>query len=182
MSLRSGTNYRSPRDILALLNPLLPVPVTAGSPLAGSQVEILTYAAPDELAPKTAQAITRAIGLGFKRSRIAVITYRGREHSALTSLTRLGPHTLRAPTGRYDLLGNPVLSDGDVLIDSVLRFKGRAAPCVILTEVDFEQLDERAIRRLFVGATRATLKLLLVASARSAGVLQSRMDLFSQSS
>ena len=81
------------------------------------------------------------------------------------------PHTLRAPTGRYDLLGNPVLSEGDVLIDSVLRFKGRAAPCVILTEVDFEQLDERAMRRLFVGATRATLKLLLVVSARSAGVL-----------
>lgn len=182
VSLRSGTNYRSPRDILALLNPLLPVPVTAGSPLAGSRVEILTYSTPDELAPRTAQAITRAIGLGFKRSRIAVITYRGREHSALTPLTRLGPHSLRAPTGRYDLLGNPVLSDGDVLIDSVLRFKGRAAPCVILTEVDFEQLDERAMRRLFVGATRATLKLLLVVSARSAGVLPTGLNLFSQSS
>lgn len=173
--LRSGTNYRSPQDILALLNPLLPVPVVAGSPLAGPGVEILTYTGPDELAPITAHAVTRAVGLGFKRSQIAVITYRGREHSVLTPLTRLGPHALRAPTGRYDLLGNPVLSAGDVLIDSVLRFKGRAAPCVIFTEIDFEQLDERAVRRIFVGATRATLKLVLVVSARSASALQSRL-------
>lgn len=180
--LRSGTNYRSPRDILALLNPLLPAPIVAGSPLAGADVEILTYAGPDELVLHTAHAITRAVSLGFKRSQIAVITYRGREHSALTPLTRLGPHSLRAPTGRYDLLGNPMLSEGDVLIDSVLRFKGRAAPCVILTEIDFDQLEERAVRRLFVGATRATLKLLLVVSMRSAPVLQACLNLFSQSS
>lgn len=173
--LRSETNYRSPRDILALLNPLLPAPVVAGSPLAGPEVDILTYAGLDELVLITAHAVTRAVGLGFKRSKIAVITYRGREHSVLTPLTRLGPHALRAPTGRYDLLGNPVLSAGDVLIDSVLRFKGRAAPCVIFTEIDFEQLDERAVRRLFVGATRATLKLVLVVSARSAPALQLRL-------
>jgi hypothetical protein len=44
----------------------------------------------------------------------------------------------------------------------VLRFKGRAAPCVILTEIDFDSLDDKAMRRLFVGATRATMKLTLV--------------------
>jgi hypothetical protein len=46
---------------------------------------------------------------------------------------------------------------------------------VILTEIDFEQLDDKAVRRLFVGATRATLKLILVASARSAAVLRARL-------
>jgi len=82
---------------------------------------------------------------------------------------------LRAPTGRYDLLGNPILTDGDILIDSVHRFKGRAAPCVILTEIDFEQLDDKAVRRLFVGATRATMKLILVVAERSAAVLRERL-------
>jgi superfamily I DNA/RNA helicase len=62
-----------------------------------------------------------------------------------------------------------------VLIDSVHRFKGRAAPCVILTEIDFETLDDKAIRRLFVGATRATMKLMLVVSEEAAGVLRERL-------
>ena len=68
-----------------------------------------------------------------------------------------------------------MLTDGDVLIDSVLRFKGRASPCVILTEIDFDTLDDNAIRRLFVGATRATMKLFLVMSEASAKILLERL-------
>lgn len=177
VSLRSDINYRSPKDILDTLNLLLPLahPVEAGSPLSGSEVDILSYANPEELVARSVSAITKAIGLGFKRSHIALITYRGREHSVLTPFTKLGPYSLRAPTGRYDLLGNPVLTEGDVLVDSVHRFKGRAAPCVILTEIDFEKLDDKAIRRLFVGATRATMKLMLVVSEEAAGVLRERL-------
>ena len=175
VGLRADTNYRSPKDILATLNRLLDQPVAAGSPLTGGAVERFPYADVDELPHATIKAITRAIGLGFRRSHIAVISYRGREHSALAPFTRLGPYALRAPTGRYDLLGNPVLTDGDILIDSVHRFKGRAAPCVILTEIDFDTLDDRAVRRLFVGATRATLKLMLVLSARAEATLRQRL-------
>jgi len=177
VSLRSDTNYRSPRDILATLRQLLPVvaQVEAGSPVKGAEVDILTYADPAGLQSRSVHALTRAIGLGFKREHIALITYRGREHSAFSPLSRLGPYSLKAPTGQYDLLGNPVLTDGDILIDSVLRFKGRAAPCVILTEIDFAELDDKAMRRLFVGATRATMKLTLVASEASARVLQARL-------
>jgi hypothetical protein len=42
---------------------------------------------------------------------------------------------------------------------------------VILTEIDFDTLDARAARKLFVGATRATMKLLLVASPHAAAQL-----------
>jgi hypothetical protein len=54
----------------------------------------------------------------------------------------------------------------------VLRFKGRASPCVVFTEIDFESLDDAAVRRLFVGATRASMKLVLVASERAVAALQ----------
>ncbi|MCK6374201.1 MAG: ATP-binding domain-containing protein [Zoogloea sp.] len=176
VTLHADTNYRSPRDILTSLNRLLPGrPVEAGSPVSGAEVEIFSYAGPDDLAAASTRALTRAVGLGFKRPHIALVTYRGREHSRLTPLTRLGSFSLKAPTGRYDLLGNPILTEGDVLIDSVHRFKGRAAPCVILTEIDFTQLDDAAIRRLFVGATRATLKLILVATEPAAAVLRERL-------
>ncbi len=177
--LRSEVNYRTPRRILELLNRLLPLPqpVEAGSPVEGYEVDVLTYANDEELVARTVAAVARGIGLGFRRSHVAVLSYRGREHSKLAALDRLGPYRLRAPTGRYDLFGNPTLTEGEVLLDSVHRFKGQSAPCVVLTEIDFDTLDERAMRRLFVGATRATMKLTLVIAQASAARLRERWDL-----
>jgi hypothetical protein len=173
VTLRSQTNYRSPSDIVAYLNRMLAEgdAITTGSPLTGSEVEILTYDSPAELMDATKTAIARALGAGFKKSMMAVITYRGREHSLFAPLDQLGTHRLRAFTGQYDLLSNPVYSDGDLLIDSVYRFKGQSAPCIIYTEIDFEHLDDAVLRKLFVGMTRASMKLLLVISNRAAKVL-----------
>ncbi|MBL8535745.1 MAG: ATP-binding domain-containing protein [Betaproteobacteria bacterium] len=173
--LRADTNYRSPRDILQWLREraCLDPAVTEGCPLSDSPVQVVRYDRADELEDATKRAITLAVGLGFKRSMIGVVTYRGRENSRLAAVTQLGPHRLRAATGRYDLLGNPEYSDGEVLIDSVYRFKGRAAPCVVFTEIDFGELDERVLRKLFVGATRASMKLIMVMSARAARLLSS---------
>lgn len=176
--LTSGRNYRSPSEIVASLNRLLPLPepLEAGSPVHGGDVEMLIWRNQEELVEQTKRAITRAIGLGFRREMIATLTFRGREHSLFTSCERLGAHRLKAFTGRYDLLGNAEYSDGDVLIDSVYRFKGQAAPCVVFTEVDFDTLDELTVRKLFVGATRASVKLLLVVSERAQRLLTERSD------
>jgi hypothetical protein len=46
---------------------------------------------------------------------------------------------------------------------------------VVLTEIDFEAFDEDAMRRIFVGATRATMKLVLVMSERAAKALIERV-------
>ncbi len=165
-TLRSNTNYRTPRDILENLAQLIQLPskIEAGSPLTGSDVEILTYKDTAQLIEQTKRAITQCIALGYKRDMIAVITFRGRENSSLSAYDKLGPFELRHFSGSYDLLGNPIFTQGDILVESVYRFKGQAAPCVILTEIDFEQMDEFTIRKLFVGATRATMKLILVIS------------------
>lgn len=178
ITLRSQTNYRSPREILKTLNLLLrlPQPIIAGSPLDSEAVDIVTYSDTGDLIAKTVSAINKSIGLGFKRPNIALVTYRGREHSRLAPFDRLGPYTLCAPTGQYDLFGNAEYSSGDILIDSVHRFKGRSAPCVIFTEIDFEQLDEMAKRRLFVGATRASMRLTLIVSEVSAKALLERLN------
>ena len=173
VGLTADTNYRTPADILAWLNERLPLPspVRAGSPVSDSAPELFSWADEAGLMEATRRAITRAIGLGFKRDMIVLLTFRGREHSRFTPLGHLGPHRLRAFHGRYDLFGEAEYSEGDLLLDSVYRFKGQAAPCVILTEVDFDTLDEAAMKKLFVGATRATMKLLVVASARAATAL-----------
>ena len=111
---------------------------------------------------------------GYKRDMIALVTFSGRKKSKLTAYDKLGPFTLKSFTGKYDLLGNPIFSEGDILMESVYRFKGQAAPCVILTEIDFEELDDVTLRKMFVGATRATMKLVLILSEKTAQYLLSR--------
>ena len=176
--LRAQTNYRTPRDILNYLQRLVgpEQSIESGSPLDGSDVEILTYDGHTDLMDKTKTAITRGLGAGFKKDMIAVVTYRGREHSSFTPIDRLGPHALKAFTGQYDLLGSPVYSEGELFIDSVHRFKGQSAPCIVFTEIDFEELDEAALRKLFVGMTRATMKLVMVVSERAAETMLDRLN------
>ena len=74
-----------------------------------------------------------------------------------------------------DSRGNPTV-ECDVLLESVYRFKGQAAPCVIFTEIDFEALDELVLRKLFVGVTRATIKLILIVSEPAARSLIERLS------
>jgi len=178
VTLRSNTNYRTPRDILDNLSQLIPLtaPIEAGSPLTGSDVDILTYTETSGLIEQTKRAITQCIALGYKRDMIAVVTFRGRENSALSSYDKLGPFSLKKFTGGYDLLGNPVFTEGDILVESVYRFKGQAAPCVILTEIDFEEMDEITIRKLFVGSTRATMKLVMVMSENTTKAIMSNQN------
>ncbi|AYZ01431.1 nuclease [Burkholderia multivorans] len=185
VTLKALTNYRSPRDVLEFVRDIvgrvepLATELRSGSPFDGSDPSVSAYGEPDASADTladacidaTKRAITHALSLGFRKQDIAVLSYRGREGSVLAPLDQLGPHRLKRFTGTYDLFGNPEYRDGDVLLDSIHRFKGQSAPCVILTEVDFAALDARAARKLFVGATRATMKLLIVASARAAAQL-----------
>jgi hypothetical protein len=180
-TLRSDTNYRSPRDVLARINQLIGPrrALQAGSPLTGVGGvggEILTYADTAGLLDQTKRAITHCIAQGFRREMVSVVTYRGREGSALTPFDALGPHRLRRFSGEYDLLGLPIHTDGEVTLDTVFRFKGRSSPAVVLTEVDFEVLDDDAIRRIFVGATRASMALVMVVSERAARTFLERLD------
>lgn len=187
VTLHAHTNYRSPRDIIEAVVPLLakglPEPassdlyaIRAASPLAGSELDISTWADDDPatatraLFDVTMRAITRALAAGYRRSDIALLTFAGREHSRLLALDELGPHALRRFAGTYDLFGNPIYTSGEVLAETIYRFKGQSAPCVIFSEIDFEALDEKVVRKLFVGATRATTRLMLVMSERAARI------------
>ena len=87
----------------------------------------------------------------------------------------MGADTLISFTGEYDGAGHPIFRDGVILAESVYRFKGQSAQAVIFADIDFEVLDERQLRKLFVGMTRARLTLILVISEFAAGVLLERI-------
>lgn len=188
VTLKADVNFRSPRDIVDALVPLLTRgasdatagllrSIEAASPLSGSELDLATWhegpdpeAATRSLIDVTMRAITKALAAGYKRSDIVLLTFAGRDHSKLLALDALGPHALRRFDGTYDLFGNPVYTDGEVLAETIYRFKGQSAPCVIFAEIDFETFDEKSVRKLFVGATRATTKLMLVMSERAAAL------------
>lgn len=173
VTLRADINYRSPREIVEGFLHRLPggAAVRVGSPIHGPGIDVHVIPAAEDFVPATVKAVSRCLGTGLRREHIVVLTYRGREASRFRDLSRLGAWSLRAPTGRYDLLGHAQYTEGELMLDTVHRFKGRAAPCIVLTEIDFETLDPVAVRRLFVGATRATLKLALVLTAQAASAL-----------
>lgn len=180
VTLHARANYRSPRQIVDMLTQFgtMPEPIEAASPFLGDDVEMLTYPAGDTAAmlERTKQAITLCLGAGFTRSDIALISYRGREKSALLKLDHLGKHALHSFTGHYDLFGTPIFRDGELLAETIYRFKGQASPAIVFTEIDFDVLDERVFRKLFVGMTRAKLKLVMVLSEPAAAILQSSLQ------
>jgi hypothetical protein len=169
VGLGAGGNYRSPRPVVRLLQSLAPdAGIEAVGPLNDAGLEILTYADGESLRERVKEGIRLCYQAGFRKEDVALVSFRGREQSALFPYNQLGPHSLRTFSGRYDLLGHPLYSEGDLLLETVYRFKGQAAPAVVFCEIDFDTLDDKTLRKLFVGATRAMMKLVLVLSERAA--------------
>lgn len=180
VTLHSDTNYRSPRQIVDILASIgaTQTPVEAGSPFKGADIEELVYPHGDSEAmlAQTRHAVTSCLSAGFARHDIAIASFRGREKSVILHLDQLSEvHTLKSFTGEYDLFGNPQYRDGGLLAESVYRFKGQSAPAIIFTEIDFEEIDQLVLRKLFVGMTRARLKLVLVLSDRAEQQLLDRI-------
>lgn len=178
VGLRSQANYRSPRPIVRFLQGLVgeEAGIEAASPIDASDVEFLTYADKTELLAQVKMGIKQCYAAGFKKTDVAVISYHGRESSHVMRHDRLGDFTFRRFSGAYDLFQRPVYEEGDILMESVMRFKGQAAPAIVFAEIDFAELDDKAVRRLFVGATRATMKLVLVISEDAAQQLLQRIS------
>lgn len=163
--VRSNENYRSPQKIVATINALrlTDEPVQACSPFEGTVPEIHHYKADgSNLIKQTAQAVQRCLDQGFDMSDITVLCWRGREKSALMALEHLADWRLARFTGDYDAGGQPIWSDGSLRIDTLRRFKGQACPAIVLTEIDFSELDTIRRNMLFVGMTRAGMHLEMV--------------------
>ncbi|ENO82521.1 NERD domain-containing protein [Thauera aminoaromatica] len=173
VNVRCNENFRSPRAIVDVINALglAGGTVEARSPYAG---ELPTFRAYDDergLRRETLAAVEALREHGVPLDDIVVLSARGHGRSLLLKEAKLGTLGLRRFLGRYTADGEPVWSGGELLIESVHRFKGQSAMGVVLTEVDFEQLDEGARRRLFVGMTRAQLALEIVVSRAAEAAL-----------
>lgn len=165
--VRSRDNYRSPRLVCDVINALrLCHPaVNSLSPYKGQLPGLHPYATTAELVAQIERAVTGLLERGFTLADIVIISNLGRASSALTGLDCLGPWTTRRFTGKYDRNGEPVWTDGELMIESVYRYKGQSAPAVVLAEVAFDALTAHEKKKLFVGLTRAQMAVELVLTA-----------------
>jgi len=106
---------------------------------------------------------------------LSIVSYHGRGQPHLMPSERIGHTNLRHGTGECDIFGQPVKINGVVLVESVYSFKDQSAPALILTEIDFEVLGDRAVRRLVVGATRDSMRQIPVLHETSVARLLERL-------
>ena len=174
VTVRCMDNLRSPRAIVNLINllHLTEAPVRACAPDEGDPPDPIVVDDERRMERATMQAVERCIQRGFPIQVIAVVTLTGRERSRLLASETLGAWRLRRFTGRFDAARNAIWTEGDLLIETVRRFKGQSAPAVVITECDFEQLDTLARRKLFVALSRAQLHVEWVLSGRAAAEVE----------
>jgi hypothetical protein len=169
-------NFRSPGNVVHTLNAfkLSGQAVQARLPWKGSEPGFHIYHG-DNCTKALERTVQTLVNDGFSTDQIAVVTFSGREKSKIVGKGKIADIAIREFTGGHDNAGNELWSDGEILIETLYRFKGQSAPAVILCEVDFEQLTEREIRKLFVGFTRAQIRLEVVLSERAEHLLTARL-------
>lgn len=172
-------NFRSPRRIVEAINrfKLTQTPVHAKSVFEGQSPGFHTYAANQVSSSYALESCLKALFKdGFTSDQIAVLSYAGRSRSAVLTKTRLADCSVKCFTGRYDKGGNPVWTDGELLVETLYRFKGQSSPVVVFCEIDFETLTDIDLNKLFVGFTRAQYRLECVLSDRAAQLLMERAE------
>ena len=176
--IMSHDNFRSPRRVIDTLNAfmLTDVPVIAKGPDVGEAPSLHVHQADDEGGLRcTQRLVDELLGNGQRLDDIAILSFRGHARSLLLARHALGQHALRRYSGDFDTAGNARWTVGELLAESVYRFKGQSAPVVIVCEIDFTEMDDTTRRKLFVAMTRAQAELHLVMSAQAEQVLMERL-------
>lgn len=174
-TLKHQVSYRSPRNVIDYVNEfnLSDEWISSQCALDGLEPELEFYAPdnPQSLMIATDLVVGRLLDSGIPPSEIAVLSLKGVKSSVIMQMDRIAGKSVRKASGR-DTDGSTLYTDGEIYIDTVYKFKGRSANHIVLTEIDFEEIDIKARRLLFVGFTRARLQVNLVLTERAMRALE----------
>ena len=166
-------NYRTPDTIARFMRRNFEIEFECGNDLPGLGVGVERYDETGDQAALVSSIVQEHLRRGFEYDDIVVVSMRGISSAFFGELDMIGEYTIRRFTGEYDDFGNQIMSDGNLICESIYRFKGQQAPAVILVDVDLdERQPEQAERLLHTGMTRATVRL---------DIVTKRASLFSQS-
>ncbi|MDP7094007.1 MAG: ATP-binding domain-containing protein, partial [Gammaproteobacteria bacterium] len=98
--------------------------------------------------------------IGFANEQIVILSCVGQGKSFLGDAAEIGGIKLKRATTAREGDGTQVYTQGDILFETVFRFKGQQAPAVILIDGNKpEHATDYMKRVMFCGMTRATVRL-----------------------
>lgn len=177
--IESNDNYRSPQKLVEFINflHLTQKPLQAMSLYQGFYPETLNYNANKNTGLHLVnKAVQDFINEGFLPEQIAIISFKGKENSTILGLDEIANLRTKRPLHKYDEAGNALWTTGDLLLDNVYRFKGQSAPAVVFCEIDYDANNDKTLNKLFVGLTRAQIKLTMVISDQALELLANQAD------
>jgi hypothetical protein len=179
VTVACADNARSPQSVIRLINELnlTRQPINGLNPYSGTVADPRVYRSPQELLTLTSEAVKNCLTIGFSLENIAVLSWRGRESSQILKGDSLGRWSLRKATGQRDGDGEEIYTRGELLCETVHRFKGQAVGAVVLTEMDMlDQSEENHWHRVYVGLTRAQAHVGMVMSERAESAMFGRLN------
>ena len=157
------SNFRTPTSIARFIKQSLRQEFRQRNMLPGLGVQMFEYSRKNQLEGKLAHRVNELVKAGFKPGDIAIISCRGMDSTALSATNRLGQHYVRRFTGKYDDHENQIYTEGELIFDTIFRYKGQQAPVIILTDLDESlEVNERTRKILYCAMTRATVLLELI--------------------
>ena len=157
------SNFRTPTNIARFIKQSLGQEFQQRNMLPGLGVQLFEYNRKTQLQGKLAHRINELVKAGFKLDDIAIISCCRMEASALRETEQVGGHSIRRFTNEYDEQKNQIYTEGELIFDTIFRYKGQQAPVIILTDLDESlEVNERARKILYCAMTRATVLLELI--------------------
>jgi superfamily I DNA and RNA helicase len=131
--------------------------------LPGLGVGVYDYESSDKLPALLEHRIKQLEKAGFGPDDVAIISCRGTKSTALAGVSQIGKYKLRKFTGEYNANNEQIYTHGDLNFETIFRFKGQQAPCVILVDLDdTTKQDDWHTGILYCAMTRATVRLELI--------------------
>jgi len=173
VTFRADGNFRTPLRVARFIQSALNIPFVPLNPVPGEGVHVFEYGSDAQQLATLTKRIERFVSRGYSPDQLVVLSARRLEDAIFQKAEQLGPLRIKRFSG-YDADGRLTYTSGELLCDSIWRFKGLEAPIVILTDVapqmdrnDSTTLAEHAQRVLYCGMTRATWRLELLVSKAS---------------
>ena len=156
-------NFRTPLSIAGFIKGTLASEFEQRNLLPGLGVAMYDYEKPGEIVGILERRMRELSKAGFAPEDIVIVSCRGTQSTALASVSQIGKHKIRKFSGKYDANNYQIYTDGELMFDTIFRFKGQQAPAVILVDLDESiKQDEWATGILYCAMTRATVRLELV--------------------
>ena len=168
-----NTNYRCSNEIVAFTDALLGTDIVQTSEglsfgnSSGVGTSIQHYACGQDYVEPLIKLVHQHLAQGYTLDDIVILVGKGQEHSWLMQQSQLAAWSLRRFTRDYDEQGQQIYSAGELLVETVYRFKGKQKPVVIVTELEFDHWNNKVESLLYTACTRAKLSLNVLISDTS---------------